>query len=65
VTIDNTTSAQYAGELQILLEEQPPLSFANVVGHIHEDDLLLLPYLRDAAHPYRIEQWMEEETICW
>jgi len=60
VTIDNTTSAQYAGELQILLEEQPPLSFANVVGRVHEDDFPLLPYLRDAAHPYRIEQWMEE-----
>jgi len=60
VTVDNTTSAQYAGELQILLADHPARSFANIVGRVCEDDLPLLEYLRDASRPYTVKQFLEE-----
>ena len=55
VTMDNTLSAQYAGELQILLSDLPAQPFANVVGRVREDDEPLLAYLRDASRSYMIE----------
>lgn len=44
--IDNNEFGQYKGELQIALRDLPNDGRINVVGHIHEDDLNLLPLIQ-------------------
>ena len=52
VTLDNDTSAQYAGELQIMLADLPAEAFADVVGRVADGYLPLLPYLRDGSREF-------------
>ncbi|MDE7313922.1 MAG: DUF871 family protein [Eubacterium sp.] len=44
--VDNKLYGQYAGEVQIALKDMKNSGKTNVVGHIHEEELALLPYLK-------------------
>ena len=52
VTVDNSRSAQYRGEIQIMLRDMPACEEANVVGFIHPDAWVLLPLL--SGHSFRL-----------
>lgn len=54
ILIDNVLYGQYAGEIQIALQDMKNSGKTNVVGHINQDDLLLLPYLK-AEQQFRFE----------
>ncbi|WP_179395341.1 DUF871 domain-containing protein [Lacticaseibacillus absianus] len=46
VLIDNDGYGQYKGETQIALREMVNDGRVNVVGHVHPEELFLLPYLK-------------------
>lgn len=46
VTMDNELYGRYAGELQIALHDLPKDKRVNVLGHIVEEDLCLLPLIK-------------------
>ncbi len=57
VTVDNCRSAQYMGEMQIMLDDLPPCSEANVVGWIPPDAQILVPFLRDCSRRFRLTEY--------
>ena len=54
ILIDNVLYGQYAGEVQIALQDMKNSGKTNVVGHIDEEELLLLPYLK-AGQQFKFE----------
>lgn len=57
VTVDNSRSAQYRGEVQIMLRDMPPCEEADVVGFVHPDAHVLLSLL-DGCN-FRIFPYLE------
>ena len=57
VTVDNCRSGQYMGEMQIMLEDLPPCSEANVVGWVPPDAQVLVPFLRDCSRRFRLIEY--------
>lgn len=45
ILIDNDLYGQYAGEVQIALQDMPNYGKTNVVGHIKEEEIILIDYL--------------------
>lgn len=54
VTVDNSRSAQYRGEVQIMLRDMPACAEANVIGFIHPDAHILLPFLTESQVHFRM-----------
>lgn len=54
VTIDNNLSAQYEGEIQIMLFDRPKLDCCNVIGHIEKDYQMLLPFAKQSRYQLRL-----------
>ena len=54
VTADNSRSAQYQGEIQIMLRDMPPCEEASVIGFVHPDAHVLLPFLTDHRLAFRL-----------
>lgn len=54
VTIDNVLSAQYKGEVQIMLCDRPKYDFCNVIGHVEKDYQLLLPFAKQSRYQIRL-----------
>lgn len=46
ILIDNKLYGQYAGEVQIALQDMENSGKTNVVGHLKEEEIELLPYLK-------------------
>ena len=55
LTIDNDRSAQYEGEVQIILKDLEAFRCANVIGMIDKDYFALLEYIRKADVPFILE----------
>ena len=49
IIIENDLYAQYAGELQIALQDMKNSGKTNVVGRIREEEIFLLDYLKPWA----------------
>ena len=56
VTIDNNQSAQYEGEIQIVLKNLEVFDCANVVGYIDSSYLPLLDYLRNGKRCFLLKE---------
>ena len=54
VTADNSRSAQYQGEIQIMLRDMPACEEASVIGFVHPDAHVLLPFLTDYRLAFRL-----------
>lgn len=54
VTVDNCRSGQYQGETQIMLQDMPACPEANVVGFVHPDAHILIPFLSDHRVHFRV-----------
>ncbi|MBR0417693.1 MAG: DUF871 family protein [Erysipelotrichaceae bacterium] len=52
VTIDNELSAQYEGEIQIILKDLDSFNCANVIGDVDDDYRLLLKYIKKGNIPF-------------
>jgi hypothetical protein len=55
LTIDNDLSAQYEGEVQIMLKDLDAFECANVIGTIDKDHFSLLKYIRKGDMPFTLE----------
>ena len=55
ITIDNDLYKRYAGELQICRKNLKQDDRVNVVGKIYEDNLFLLPYIKQSKKYYFVD----------
>ena len=55
ITLDNNTSNQYSGELQIVLEPLPAERFVNVIGHVRPYAATLLKHIHDKPIKFRLK----------
>lgn len=55
VTIDNERSAQYEGEVQIVLKDLEAFSCANVIGDVDEEYHALLKYIKKGNVPFYLK----------
>lgn len=55
ITLDNLFYGRYMGELQIVLTPLPVDSRVNIVGHIVERDLTLLPFVKYNRYKYQFK----------
>ena len=53
--MDNNLSNQYAGELQIMLEDLPPARNVNVIGMVKPYARCLLPYIHHDIASFKIK----------
>jgi len=56
ITVDNVEYSRYMGELQIVKISLPADSRVNVIGHILEDNLFLLPYIEEGKQYYFVKR---------
>lgn len=52
ITMDNNRYGRYQGEIQVTKTDLPADEKVNVIGHVVEDDLALLPYIEGG------QKWM-------
>jgi len=57
VTLDNSKSLRYMGELQIALKDMGSCSEANVVGFVHPYGQRLLEYIKYGANSFRLVEY--------
>jgi uncharacterized protein len=55
ITIDNNLYERYAGELQVCRNGLKQDKKVNVIGKVNDDNLFLLPYIKQAKKYYFIE----------
>lgn len=46
ITLDNSNSGRYKGEMQIILQEQPADRNVNVIGKVADSDMILLKFIK-------------------
>jgi hypothetical protein len=56
ITIDNTLSNRYEGELQIMLKDCPPSPIANVIGQVKPYGKRLVHQIKANSLPFKLTE---------